>query len=115
MEYRIVEKEAFGVKGVNFYGDPFHNKGGWDHENEIGHTWSRYLEMAKVNSEVFFEIHCYNDNTLVNGHFEVLVGEVYDGKYDTRMVTKFFPKMKYYMVTLQGSEIESDWVYMIML
>lgn len=58
------------------------------------------------------ECHIYSKETKENGKFEVLIGEETDMKNpDTHLVFRYFPKGYYYVLTLEGEEINSDWYH----
>lgn len=63
----IDRKKPLKVMGCLFYGDPFHSKGEWSMENEIGLLWQRFgalyekhkemIDRYRVDKGVAYEIH----------------------------------------------------------
>lgn len=119
MKTELIHLDSLLLGGVGFYGDPFSRKGGWDSENEIGKTWSRYMDHItkypersySCNSPYLYEIHLYGSETAAKGYFEVFVGEeVNTAKLPFSLSSKFFPESDYLKVTLYGQEITGDWM-----
>ena len=83
MKTDLVYLDDLLLGGVDFYGDPFRLKGGWDSDNEIGNTCRRYSEIVMENPKrpysagknLFYEVHIYGKETTDKGYFEVFVGE----------------------------------------
>lgn len=118
MKTGLVHLDALLLGGVGFYGDPFSQKGGWDADNEIGHTCRRLEEFLKDNPEsgcfrnqqVFYEIHIYGKETADKGYFEVFAGlEVRTAELPIALSTKYIPASDYIKLTLSGAEITADW------
>ncbi|MFA5342291.1 MAG: GyrI-like domain-containing protein [Clostridia bacterium] len=118
MKTELVHLNSLLLGGVNFYGDPFSKKGGWDTENEIGKTWIRFTDYITKNPErsysckkyLFYEILIYGKETPDKGYLEVFVGEqINTAEVPLVLSTKFFPESDYIKVTLSGQEITSDW------
>jgi predicted transcriptional regulator YdeE len=118
MKAELVRLGPLLLGGVDFYGDPFTRKGGWDSDNEIGNTWRRFSEFISENSERtysagknrFYEAHIYGGATAQKGYFEVFIGEeVTTAELPFSFGTKFFGATDYLKVTLTGQEITGDW------
>jgi hypothetical protein len=118
MKTELVRLDALLLGGVSFYGDPFTQKGGWDAENEIGRTCSRFAEFLTehpdcpyfTNKTSFYEIHIYGKDTLSKGYFEVFAGqEVTTPHLPVSLTLKHIAAADYLKVTLRGSEITGDW------
>ncbi len=118
MKTELIHLRSFLLGGVSFYGDPFSRRVGWDSENEIGKTWSRFMEYITENPERpyschkpnLYEIHIYGNETAAKGCFEVFVGEeVNAAQLPYSLSAKFFPESDYLKVTLYGQEIAGDW------
>jgi len=118
MKTELTHLNPLLLGGVSFYGDPFSRKAGWDSENEIGKTWSRFIGHITENPErsyscnepYLYEIHIYGSETAAKGYFEVFVGEeVNTAKLPFSLSSKFLPEADYLKVTLYGQEITSDW------
>jgi predicted transcriptional regulator YdeE len=118
METKLVSLHPLLLGGLCFYGDPISAKGGWDSENEIGKTWSRFSEFLRENPDrpysshggTMYEIHIYGIETRSKGYFEVFVGEeVNTAQLPIALSTKFIPASDYLKITLNGNEITGDW------
>ena len=109
---------AMLLGGVSFYGDPFSKKGGWDSDNEIGKTWSRFIAFATEHptrpytsgKDTVYEVHIYGKETEAKGYFEVFIGEeVTIAQLPVSLSAKHLPESDYIQITLYGQEIASDW------
>lgn len=118
MKTELVRLNSILLGGVNFYGDPISTKGGWDSENEIGKTWSRFIEYLtehperpySCNKPYMYELHIYGSETASKGYFEVFVGEeVNIAQLSVALCSKFIPESDYMKITLCGNEITGDW------
>lgn len=118
MKTEITHLRPMLLGGVGFYGDPFRQKSGWDSENEIGKTCSRFIAHAAANPErpyscnqqIMYEIHIYGEETEAKGYFEVFVGEeVNTAELPVSLCAKYLPESDYIKITLTGREIVGDW------
>ena len=118
MKTELVFLSELLLGGVDFYGDPFRLKGGWDSDNEIGNTCKRYSDIVMQNparpysagKNKFYEVHIYGKETSDKGYFEVFVGEeVTTPRLPVDLVSKLIPASDYIKVTLTGKEITEDW------
>ncbi len=118
MKKELVHLDSMLLGGVNFYGDPISTKGGWDSENEIGKTWSRFMGYLtdhperpySRNKPYMYEVHIYGSETAGKGYFEVFVGEeVNSAQLPVALCSKFIPESDYMKLTLFGNEITGDW------
>ena len=118
MRTELVHLNSILLGGFSFYGDPISTKGGWDTENEIGKTFSRFtrhwLENPQraysVGINRVYEVHIYGPETPTNGIFEVFIGEeVTTSQLPINLSSKFIEAADYLKVTLCGEEIVSDW------
>ncbi len=118
METEIVHLDTLLLGGMSFYGDPISAKGGWDAENEIGKTWSRFGEFVAAHQERaysrhgsrMYEVHVYGSETASKGYFEVFVGEeVNTALLPVALCCKTLPESDYMKITLRGREITGDW------
>ncbi|HPJ02807.1 MAG TPA: GyrI-like domain-containing protein [Candidatus Limiplasma sp.] len=118
MHTERIHLPAMLLGGVGFYGDPFHQKGGWDSENEIGHAFERFSAFAAQHSErpyssgreVLYELHIYGSETQSKGRFEVFIGEeVNTPILPIALCSKYLPAADYLKLTLFGDEISGDW------
>lgn len=124
MEPVILQKSALNLVGMSFYGDPFDTRGGWDEDNHIGRTWTRFERFLEENEDciqhvtqpgVAIELHVYHPDTLTLGHFEIFVGLQVDRLegVPVELVIKILPPSEYAVFTLRGKEITNDWEMMI--
>ena len=118
MKTERIHLPAMLLGGVSFYGDPFNQKSGWDSENEIGKTCSRFADYVIKNPQrsfscgkkVSYEVHIYGDETKSKGYFEVFVGEeVNTTRLPVALLTKHLPESDYIKIELNGEEITGDW------
>ena len=118
MKTELVHLHSILLGGVSFYGDPFSRKGGWDSENEIGKTWSRFIAFLaghpqrpySSGKQVSYEVHIYGEETETKGYFEVFVGEeVTTAELPAALSAKHLPESDYIKITLSGQEITADW------
>lgn len=122
MKTELVHLDSILLGGFSFYGDPISTKGGWDTENEIGKTFSRFTKhwtehperaySAGINR--VYEVHIYGPETPTHGFFEVFVGEeVTTSQLPIKLNSKFIEAADYLKLTLSGEEIVSDWYFNI--
>lgn len=118
MKIELVTLDSLLLGGMSYYGDPISTKGGWNEENEIGNTFQRFIQFIMENPDrpysshgsTMYEVHVYNRDTPVNGHFEVFVGEeVKTPELPIALACKYIPSSRYLRVTLSGGEITGDW------
>ncbi len=118
MKSELTSLGSLLLGGVSFYGDPFSTKSGWDTENEIGTTWSRFVEFItanpdrpySLNGQYMYEVHIYGSETTLKGRFEVFVGEeVTTAHLPVMLCSKYIPASDYLKITLTGKEIIGDW------
>ncbi len=118
MKTERIHLPAMLLGGVGYYGDPFHQKSGWDSENEIGHAFQRFIAFITQHPtrayssgrEVMYEVHIYGDEMATEGRFEVFIGEeVNTADLPIALSTKFLPEADYLKLTLNGQEINGDW------
>jgi predicted transcriptional regulator YdeE len=122
METNLVRLDALLLGGMNFYGDPFSTKAGWDSENEIGKTWQRFIKFTQENPKrpysrqkpVFYEIHIFGPETEQKGCYEIFVGEeVKTAELPIFLSAKFIAASDYLKITLYGKEMVDDWCNML--
>ncbi|MBU7026324.1 MAG: GyrI-like domain-containing protein [Theionarchaea archaeon] len=113
----IIERGPLPLIGCVFYGDPFHSKGGWDVENEIGLTWKRFMslyeknkdviERYRVNTDTAYEVHIQPEDYEETKKFYVYVGvEVKTlDEIPLEMFGKVFPQTMYAVFTFKGRDI----------
>lgn len=120
MQPIICKKQQLILVGMNFYGDPFDSRAGWDDENEIGHLWERFNKFLSSHQSKaigepppFYEVHIYTDETNEKGKFEIFVGVEADLEnlkiFPVELSVKVLPGTQYAIFTFKGEEITSDW------
>jgi predicted transcriptional regulator YdeE len=121
MQPTILNQDEILLVGMSFYGDPFDTSDVWTEENQIGRTWRRlmnYLErhgqsiLHRTDTEIYYEVHVYGDETETQGRFEVFVGMPVERleAVPVELIVKVLPATTYAVFHLQGEEILSDWV-----
>ncbi len=118
MKTKLIHLDALLLGGMNFYGDPFSIKAGWDSENEIGKTWQRFIKFINENphrsyssgKQVMYEVHIFGPEAEKKGYYEIFVGEeINTSRLPFLLSTKFIPASDYLRVTLCGTEMKDDW------
>ena len=125
MEPKIEERNEMKLIGCVFYGNPFHSVKGWDMENEIGRTWSRFMKlMAEVRFELKDKI--INPNMSYEVHIDpVVVKEekkwyVFTGvevkdfvNIPLEMFYNVLPKTKYAIFSAKSNKFKkaNDYIY----
>ncbi len=116
--HKLITMAPLHLAGMNFYGDPFSQKGGWSTDNEIGRTWERFmaygesapLRLSCNEPGVLYEVHLHTEETPKTGVFEVFVGESSLWEpVSFKLVTKDLPGGEYLVLTLTGDQITGDW------
>ncbi|MCY3410724.1 MAG: GyrI-like domain-containing protein [Candidatus Heimdallarchaeota archaeon] len=112
----FVSKEI-KLLGVLYFGDPFHNKKGWDTENEIGKTWKRfdrvykkhkeYLKTLAVDYHTAYEVHIEPTEYNQTKEFYVFIGiEVTQYKeIPVELFCKPLPNIEYAIFKFKGKNI----------
>lgn len=115
--HKLITMDPLHLMGMNYYGDPFSQKGGWSTDNEIGRTWERFMTYVQATPSrpsgnepgVLYEVHLYTEETPKTGAFEVFVGE--SSLWESvplNLVTKDLPGGQYLVLTLTGDQITGD-------
>lgn len=118
MEPEITERGEIILVGMDFYGDPYTEAGGWSEENAIGKLWSRFENFYQHNRDRI-------KNLVSEGGYEVWFGtedederikHIFVGVEVERMedlplelVGKMLPATRYAHFVLKGGEIISNW------
>jgi len=116
---RILEKKKIALVGIDFYGDPFKDAGGWSEENEIGRLWQRfekYYEQETVSvkhktSDSGYELWIDFEGDEDTKDRYVFVGVAVERVEDIPLefVAKTLPETRYAVFTLKGEKIKSRW------
>ena len=113
----INRNKPLNLIGCVYYGNPFHSKGGWDIENEIGLTWKRFMtlcekykdviEKYRTNENIAYEIHIQPKDYKETKKFYVYIGvEVTElDEMPLEMYGKIFPATIYAIFTFRGKDI----------
>jgi predicted transcriptional regulator YdeE len=118
MEIRVIEKDAFTLAGMVYYG-PLTGEG-WSSENPIGQLWQRFnqsfdkhgawVAAHAVNPRIGYEVNIFNEEEFQETkRFYTFVGVEVDGLDDLpfEMVGKFLPASSYAHAIPRGAEIRS--------
>jgi len=119
MKPRLTEERSIALAGMDFFGNPYLEAGGWSEANAIGQLWSRFSKFFEANKD--------RVRFLVSGSgYEVWID--LEGEEDTKnecifvgveveqledlpleLVGKMLPPTRYAVFTLKGDAIKSDW------
>ena len=119
MKPTITEKRRIALAGVDFFGNPYLEGGGWSKENAIGRLWSRFgafLEGGKERikhqvSDSGYEVWVDLEGEEETKNEYIFVGVEVAKLEDLplELVGKTLPETRYAVFTLKGEEIKSDW------
>ena len=113
----IERKTPLKVMGCLFYGDPFHSKGEWSIENEIGLLWQRFgklyekhkemIDRHRVDKGVAYEIHIQPKDYEETKKYYIFVGiKVKElNEMPIEMVGKVFEGTMYAIFTFKGEDM----------
>jgi AraC family transcriptional regulator len=119
MKPKITDKRRITLVGMDFYGNPFQEAGGWSARNAIGQLWDRFNKVydKKKNAikHLASESGCelwidFEGEENKNNHY-IFVGVEVDRLDDLplELVARILPETRYAIFTLKGDEIKSDW------
>jgi len=119
VEPRIVEKGPIVIAGMDFYGNPFTEKG-WSEGTEIGRLWGRFGAFMEANGDrvknvvdpnVGFEAHCEPAEYGETKNIYVMVGVEVSAidELPLELCARVFPATTYAVFTFVGNEITSNW------
>ena len=113
----IDRKKSLKIIGCVYYGDPFHSKGEWSVENEIGLLWQRFMRLCErhrsiiegvvTNKNIAYEIHIQPEDYRKTKKFYIYVGlevEKFD-EVPLEMIAKTFPATMYAVFTFKGKDV----------
>jgi predicted transcriptional regulator YdeE len=119
VEYTIIKKKRIILVGMDFYGNPYKEAGGWSMQNAIGQLWKRFsafYEKKKdtikhLASESGYELWVDFDGKEDPKDDYIFVGAAVKKLQDPplELVARILPETKYAVFTLKGDEIKSDW------
>jgi AraC family transcriptional regulator len=119
VEYTIINKRRITLVGMDFYGNPYKEAGGWSMQNAIGQLWKRFSAFYDKNksaikhlaSESGYEVWVDFDSKEDPKDDYIFVGVAVKKLQDPplELVARILPETKYAVFTLKGDEIKSDW------
>ena len=119
MKPKIIDKRKITLVGMDFYGDPYQEGGGWSAGNAIGQLWDRFNKayekkkdaIEHLASESGWELWIDFEGEENKKNHYILVGvEVASlGDLPLELVARTLPETRYAIFTLKGGEIKSDW------
>ncbi len=113
---KIIEECVFTLAGVDFYGNPYEQAGGWSEENAIGQLWNRFNAISEAYggriphqvSETGYELWLGKGE---DGNEHIFAGVPVDrtDELPPELMAKTLPRTRYAVFTLKGEGIRSDW------
>lgn len=105
--------------GMDFYGDPFENAGGWCDQNAVGQLWQRFCrffdnqkgEIQNLASDSGYELWMEGESEKDRRRQYLFVGVEVSAIDDIplELVAKTLPETRYAVFTLKGTEFRLDW------
>jgi AraC family transcriptional regulator len=116
---KITDKRKIILVGIDFYGNPYQEAGGWSTKNAIGQLWTRFNNFYQKKKDLIKHLVSDAGYELWGG-FEgedntkneyIFVGMEVEKLDDlpVELVAKILPETRYAVFTLKGDEIKSDW------
>jgi AraC family transcriptional regulator len=119
MKPKIKDKRKIVLVGMDFYGGPYQEAGGWSMQNAIGQLWTRFniFYQKKKNSikhlvsEAGYELWIDFEGEEDTKNNYIFVGVEVEKLDDLpiELVARILPETRYAVFTLKGDEIKSDW------
>jgi len=119
MKQNITNNRRIILVGMDFYGDPYQEAGGWSAQNAIGQLWNRFNDFYRekkesikhLASEAGYELWIDFEGEEDSKNKYIFVGVEVEKLYDLplELVARILPETRYAVFTLEGSEIKSDW------
>jgi AraC family transcriptional regulator len=119
MEPKITEKMKITLAGIDFYGDPFGEAGGWTAQSPLGQLWNMFEGIfqkrkdaikhmvSESGYEVWIDFEGEDDT---KNHYVFLGVEVEKAEdLPLELVTRTLPETRYAVYTLKGEEFKMDW------
>jgi len=119
MEPKLTDKRRIILVGMDFYGNPYQEAGGWSTQNAIGQLWKRFNGFYMNNKdsiknlasesgyEVWIDFEGEEDSK--NDYIFVGMEVVKLDDLPLELVARILPKTRYAIFTLKGDEIKSNW------
>ena len=119
MKPAITDKRKIILVGVDFYGNPYQEAGGWSQQNAIGQLWNRFNNfyakkkdsIKHLVSESGYEvwIDFEGEENSKNDYIFVGMGVKMLDELPLELVARILPETNYAVFTLKGAEIKSNW------
>jgi len=119
MKHKITANRKTILVGMDFYGNPYQEAGGWSAQNAIGQLWQRFnsFYQKKKNaiehlvSESGYELWVDFEGEDNTKNSYIFVGVEVEELNDLplELVARILPETRYAVFTLKGNEIKSDW------
>jgi AraC family transcriptional regulator len=119
VDYNIINKKRFTLVGMDFYGNPYREAGGWSMQNAIGQLWKRFSafyekkkgSIKHLESESGYELWIDFEGKEDPKDDYIFVGVAVKKIQDLplELVARVLPETRYAVFTLKGDEIKSDW------
>jgi AraC family transcriptional regulator len=119
MKPRMTDKKKFILVGMDFYGNPYREAGGWSTQNDIGQLWQRFSNFYEKRkdsirhlvSESGYElwIDFEGEEDTKNNYIFVGVEVEKLDNLPLELVARILPETRYAVFALKGDEFKSDW------
>jgi len=119
MKPKITDTRKIILVGMDFYGKPYQEAGGWSEQNAIGQLWTRFNNFYRrkkdsikhLASESGYELWVDFEGDEDSKNNYIFVGVEVEKLDDLplELVARILPETRYAVYTLRGAEIKSDW------
>jgi AraC family transcriptional regulator len=119
VQYAVTNKKKITLVGMDFYGNPYKEAGGWSMQNAIGQLWKRFSAFYDTNktrirhlvSDSGYEVWVDFEGKQEQKEDYIFVGVAVKKLEDVplELVARVLPETKYAVFTLKGDAIKSDW------
>ena len=121
----LTDKRRIILLGVDFYGNPYQEAGGWSQQNAIGQLWKRFNSfytkkkhsIKHLASESGYEVWIDFEGEEDSKSDYIFVGMEVDrlDNLPLELVARILPETSYAVFTLKGPEIKSNWLPKILI
>ena len=119
MKPTLTDKRRIILAGVDFYGNPYQEAGGWSQQNAIGQLWNKFNSfytkkkdsIKHLKSESGYEVWIDFEGEEDSKNDYIFVGlevKMLD-ELPLELVARILPETNYAVFTLKGAEIKSNW------